>query len=392
MTSKTYCPLPYMHQYITSSGYPTPCCHVFEDSSSSWSQADFKKGITTGRYNVMRKQMRQGHWPSICSKCKFQEERGDQSHRQIAVERFGEIEEVKIKYLDIAYSNKCNLACRMCKPSDSDKLQELYKDEKERPSWIEGNWPDIKETDSEEKVEWTKHLIKDGLEVLKVTGGEPTACKYFMGLVEWILDNDYASKIELQLTTNGTKLNKTLIEKLLKFKKVKLLLSIDGTGKVYDYIRHYASWEKTYGNLKLLTKNPNIQLQVALVASFYNVTNIFDLIEQCRKIGVSVYTDQDLKPENSEISPRNTDSNIRSILNKQADKIEKKYTTNSLVDFHARNSAKALRNIATGSTVAPNIKSRLIKTLQIQDRLYKTDYRDFLQIEQIEYLEGIHNE
>ena len=316
MTSKTYCPLPYMHQYITSSGYPTPCCHVFEDSSSSWSQADFKKGITTGRYNVMRKQM-----------------------RQVAVERFGEIEEVKIKYLDIAYSNKCNLACRMCKPSDSDKLQELYKDEKERPSWIEGNWPDIKETDSEEKVEWTKHLIKDGLEV---TGGEPTACKYFMGLVEWILDNDYASKIELQLTTNGTKLNKTLIEKLLKFKKVKLLLSIDGTGKVYDYIRHHASWEKTYGNLKLLTKNPNIQLQVALVASFYNVTNIFDLIEQCRKIGVSVYTDQDLKPENSEISPRNTDSNIRSILNKQADKIEKKYTTNSLVDFHARNSAKAL--------------------------------------------------
>lgn len=390
MTSKTYCPLLYMHQFISSTGYPTPCCHGYENGKSAWELAKFEKGITTGRYNVMREQMKHGHWPSFCNKCKIQEERGTISHRQIAIQKFGYTEEVKIKYLDIAYSNKCNLACRMCKPSDSDKLEELYRGQKERPSWIAGNYRDTNYY-SEEKVEWTKHLIKDGLELLKVTGGEPTACKYFMGLVEWMIDNNYASNMELQLTTNGTKFNKPLIEKLLKFKKVKLLLSIDGTGKVYDYIRHHASWEKTYSNLKLLTEETQFELQVALVASFYNVTNILSLIEECKKIGISVYTDQDLKPENSEISPLNIDSNIRNILIKQADILEKEYNSKSLVDYHARHSAKALRNIATSNPVEPQRKLRLLQTIQIQDKLYKTNYKDFLQKEQIEYLEGVHN-
>ena len=73
MTFKTYCPLPYMHQYIGSTGYPTPCCHVFEEEWSSWTIADYEKGLKTGMYNVMRKQMKEGHWPSICKKCKVQE-------------------------------------------------------------------------------------------------------------------------------------------------------------------------------------------------------------------------------------------------------------------------------------------------------------------------------
>ena len=392
MTSKTYCPLPYMHQYIGSTGYPTPCCHVFEEEWSSWTIADYEKGLKTGMYDVMRKQMKEGHWPSICKKCKLQEERGTTSHRQLALERFGCTEEIKIKYLDIAYSNKCNLACRMCKPSDSDQLEELYKDQTEFPSWIANGWAKVKEDESLRKVEWTKKLVREGLELWKVTGGEPTACKYFMGLLDWIIDNNYAAGLEIQLTTNGTKFNKPLIEKLLKFKKVKLLLSIDGTGKVYDYIRHNASWTKTYSNLKLLTEYPTIDLMVALVASFYNTTNIADLVHQCAKLNIPVYTDQDLKPETSEISPYNTDSNIRNILNSQASQIEKEYPTDKLVDHHARQSAKSLRNIAKAKPVGSKVKKRLLNTLQLQDRLYNTNYMNFLQKEQIEYLEGKYNE
>ena len=169
-------------------------------------------------------------------------------------------------------------------------------------------------------------------------------------------------------------------------------MSIDGTGKVYDYIRHNASWTKTYSNLKLLTEYPTIDLMVALVASFYNTTNIADLVHQCAKLNIPVYTDQDLKPETSEISPYNTDSNIRNILNSQASQIEKEYPTDKLVDHHARQSAKSLRNIATAKPVGSKVKKRLLNTLQLQDRLYNTNYMNFLQKEQIEYLEGKYNE
>ena len=95
MTSKTYCPLPYMHQYIGSTGHPTPCCHVFE-KENSWRFANYEKGLKTRMYDIMRQQMKDGHWPLICKKCKVQEERNTVSHRQLALERFGYTEEIKI--------------------------------------------------------------------------------------------------------------------------------------------------------------------------------------------------------------------------------------------------------------------------------------------------------
>ena len=74
--------------------------------------------------------------------------------------------------------------------------------------------------------------------------------------------------------------------------------------------------------------------------------------------------------------------------------IDKEYTSESIVDYHARLSAKALRNIATSDPVQEENKVRLLHTIKIQDKLYKTDYKNFLQKEQIEYLEyleGVHN-
>ena len=42
----------------------------------------------------------------------------------------------------------------------------------------------------DKKVAYVKKVIADGLQVLKVTGGELFACKYFMSIVDWAIEND----------------------------------------------------------------------------------------------------------------------------------------------------------------------------------------------------------
>jgi MoaA/NifB/PqqE/SkfB family radical SAM enzyme len=393
MTSKTLCPLPFMHQYINVTSGVTPCCHVFNTKDWPEQQLDFTKGIYTSSHKLMRKKMLGGIWPNICSKCKLQEQNNQKSHRQMALERFGFPKTKGIKYLDIAFSNKCNLACRMCKPSDSSLLTELYEGETHLPEWVDAEWPPASEQQPDKKVTYVKKLITEGLELLKVTGGEPFACKYFMSVIEWAIEKDYAKNLEINLTTNATKINKTLINKLLKFKKVKLLLSIDGTGTVYNYIRHHASWDKVYNNLKQLSKYSNIDLQVACLVMFHNTTNVIDLIYKCAELNISVYVDQYIKPVTTPITPYHIDENIKSILLKQVSKLEEdtEHWKDSLVKYHALSGAKSLYNIAMSAPINISIRRKLVDTIALQDKLYNTNYKDFLQSEQINYLEGTNN-
>ena len=95
----------------------------------------------------------------------------------------------------------------MCKPSDSSLLAELYEGETHLPEWVDAEWPPASEQQPDKKVTYVKKLITEGLELLKVTGGEPFACKYFMSVIEWAIEKDYAKNLEINLTTNGTKID-----------------------------------------------------------------------------------------------------------------------------------------------------------------------------------------
>lgn len=393
MKSKTLCPYPFMHQYITSTGTTSPCCHAYDKGkhAKQWESLDFTAGIRTSLHKKMRKLMMYNRWPPICEKCKVQELNGERSHRQVALHRFGFPETKKIRFLDIAFTNTCNLACRMCKPSDSSLLHELYSYIGDKPSWIDSEpgfeWKFV----PERKVNYVKKLISEGLELLKVTGGEPFACKYFLEVVNWAIENDYAKNLSIDLTTNGTKVNKVLIEKLLKFKHVKLLFSLDGCGKVYDYIRHHSDWNKVYSNLTQVAKNPKIEVMASCVIMFHNTTNLKDLVLECAKIGVSVYPDLYIKPKDTEITPYHIDNDIANILKSHAEELTElsKDYENNPIQYHMRQTAQVLYSIIAHKRPNEKLRQKLKHTIELQDKLYNTNYEDYLLPEQIEYLKGI---
>ena len=379
-----------MHQYITSHGTTSPCCHAYDTGKHSrqWENLEFTDGLKTPFHRRMRKLMLYNKWPPICGKCKLQEQKGELSHRQIAINRFGFPNTKKIRFLDIAFTNTCNLACRMCKPSDSSLLQEMYKDATETPSWVSAGWEGT--FDADKKVQYVKKLITEGLELLKVTGGEPFACKYFLEVVNWAIETDHAKNLSIDLTTNGTKINKVLINKLLKFKHVSLLFSLDGCGKVYEYIRHYSNWDKVYSNLTQVSKNNKIKVQASCVIMFHNTTNLKDLVLECAKLGVAVYPDIYIKPKDTEITPYHIDNNIAKILKKHAielQQISSEYENN--IQYHMIKTSKLLYNIIEHKRPSEELRKKLKNTVELQDRLYNTSYEDYLLPEQIGYLKGI---
>ena len=70
-------------------------------------------------------------------------------------------------------------------------------------------------------------------------GGEPFYSKSFKKLVDALIDNGSSKNISMNLSTNGTIFNASLMDKMLRnFKRVGINLSIDGIGKHFDYIRH----------------------------------------------------------------------------------------------------------------------------------------------------------
>ena len=113
-------------------------------------------------------------------------------------------------------------------------------------------------------------MVKNGLIYYKVTGGEPMACKYFMECIDWIIENDYAKNMVLFFTTNGIKFNKKLMNKFIKFKQINFTVSIDGTEKIYDYIRYHGSWDKIQKSMDLVQsyKDRYPEKFTAITASF----------------------------------------------------------------------------------------------------------------------------
>jgi MoaA/NifB/PqqE/SkfB family radical SAM enzyme len=199
----------------------------------------------------------------------------------------------------------------MCFPSSSSLIEEYYK-VNELPDFLK-NEP-FKDLNNSDKIDAVKDAIKNGLEILKVTGGEPFASREFIEIVKWSIANNYASNLRLFITTNGTKFSKTLLDKLVNFKEVKFTISVEGTEDVYTYIRHRSSWKQLNQNIQNLTnyksKFNNISIRVSCVLTAYNLFDIKNLAFWCNVNELNLHVDFNLKPYDSELSVRHLPSKL----------------------------------------------------------------------------------
>lgn len=315
MPSKTFCPLPWVHQATLTDGALLPCCVAKPFKGKNLNESTLQKEFHSNEWNQLRKEMLAGEKPSQCHRCWEEEESGYKSHRLIENEvwkrRLGDqgLEQLMAATqedgaitadplsIDLRIGNTCNLSCVMCRPHESTKWlglsEDIYAhtmneslkrdmDSKKSINMSRYNWQDDEKT-------WTElKKMAPQLQELIIGGGEPMLLRQHFDFIEYCVQNNYAKNIHLRYHTNLTLLNTEYFSLWKEFKVVEFFVSIDGVGEKNFYNRFPAKWEDIEKNLRALDSQPYNNIQTMILFSSHFLS-LYSLDELCRWIEAQNY-------------------------------------------------------------------------------------------------------
>ena len=244
----TFCSMAWSHQFMDPTGRVKPCCRfeeIHRPPENNLADQSLKEVFEGPWMSNVREKMLRGEKVDGCKRCYQEQAAGKKSLRQrynenitLPIEDLLNLQEPKIRWIELAISNNCNLACRMCDSRYSWK-------------WFEEEQFVYDFTYSDKKL--TKMNISEvdpyinSLVHLKFTGGEPLITPDHWKLLNKLLDQRNCKEIFLNYSTNCTIYpKKSWVEKWDQFKFVEFALSFDSANKKEsEYIRWPSSFEDT---------------------------------------------------------------------------------------------------------------------------------------------------
>lgn len=250
MASKSFCVLPFFNREIFQGELETPCCLLPKSHDIQQVRTDIINGVRS-------------EW---CKACWDIEDAGLVSDRLIKNESYDFYadkdinlveQEVKsgnysVQMLKIATSNLCNATCATCGPYASSAWGALTGDT---------NYVKIP-TEVYDSIDW-KQIV-----YINLMGGEPLYEKTTWYILDKLLSAGNTDCF-ISITTNGSIYPTG--ERLAILKQIKNLsinFSIDGTGKVFEYMRFPLNWNKTVENIN------NFRTFVSNNSVSYTVSNL----------------------------------------------------------------------------------------------------------------------
>ena len=373
--SKHFCVLPWIHFHAWPNKNVMPCC--IADSEMPVSKLKDGESIldmmNSEEYKKMRSAMLNDERYEACARCYELEDNGTWTLRQSqnavrgidsidlieATNLDGSIDEFKLKYMDIRFSNLCNYKCRSCGPGCSN----LWGEEK------------LKMIDEhvfitrfgEEGQTKAKTLIcnnedgtfmdklrpyLDDVEECYFAGGEILVQPEHYECIDYWIENGLADKVKLNYTTNMSKIThknkgvkRDLIELWNHFPNVEIWASIDAIDKQGELIRKGFKWDKVKENmLTIKEKAPHIKVGVTPTVSIWNVFNYCEMFDWMYDNG---FISRELPPRVNVLtypdfaSIKILPNNVRLELIKEMKKYIAKFS-GSEEDIHLRNDFKML--------------------------------------------------
>tara|TARA_B110000503_G_scaffold121397_1_gene184957 strand:- start:490 stop:1629 length:1140 start_codon:yes stop_codon:yes gene_type:complete len=261
--SKTYCAYPFTNLYVASDNKVSPCCNflnpVYSNPLVDCFNEDWIKNI--------RSDMLKGKSIKGCETCYNKEAAGIESEREQANKEFGIVTDPKLLVLDLMLDNVCNLKCRMCNSGYSH-------------NWGSDELLLYGRVLSDKK--YTSNTIVDNqdfgqLKRIVFQGGEPLYSPKFEINLDKLNEQNTIENIELWLTTNATIMPSEKTKAYIqRFKTVAITVSLDGTDKLFEYIRKNADFEKVKKVLDYYHSiiNDNIFITINHTVSVYNVNEV----------------------------------------------------------------------------------------------------------------------
>ena len=401
---KVYCPLPFralaFKEFINGklSG-ATPCCMMlntlddgFEDTTKRFEIPNVENLTPDEIFNSERmKELRQnilnGKRDSACKVCWQAEDRGVKSYREYM--KADEVNfEPKLREIDLSISNVCNLACRMCAPTNSNLLQKDHKFFKDNGKYGEilkatnGRWYTSFPYDGAKSKQW-QWIVENiqHLETLKMSGGEPFYDRKVIDLLQMCVDKGYAKDISLEFHTNTICFDDKIIGLLKEFKN-RHTFSIDGVGKVYEYIRHPATFEQLDASLQLYVKHmPQKMLHINYVVSILNVFSTIDFLDYMESLNVEYHVFF------SEVFPNTRGTGLRHLSYDLLEQAHCLVLDN--FDKYGKETMVRLEQVVKNAKEKCNTNQSLaLKEVKLFDESRNQSYEDYLDKRICEWLNG----
>lgn len=373
--SKHFCILPWIHFHAWPDKKVLPCCVA----NSDYPVSEVKDGqsildmMNSEQYKKMRLAMINDEPWEPCTRCYQIEDLGEwtmrKGHNMVALkdeENFdlvddtnidGSIDEFKLKYMDIRFSNLCNFKCRSCGPecsslSGDEELKVVGPEEFENR--FKRKQTLISTDDGNDFMSQLK-LHLDDVEEVYFAGGEILVQPQHYECLDYWVENKLYDQVMLGYTTNMSKLQHKikgkeydLFDYWSKFSNMEIWASIDATGEQAELMRKGTNWKKVISNLKKIKQDcPHIRLGITPTISLWNVWHYTDMLDELYEQGIL-----DLRyPPRVNILTKPASSSIsnlpRDISQRLVEKIEKhmtKYEKLALVDTGDEHTAWAVKN------------------------------------------------
>lgn len=198
------------------------------------------------------------------------------------------INDCKIEHLDVCFSNLCNQQCVMCKSECSSKW---YTADKNKQNTEFNRKPvKYKKWTTDHNMKKVIDLLPQ-LKILQIKGGEPLIQDEVKQTLKYIIDHEL--DINVEFLSNFQELSDEMTYILHNLKKLSLRISLDSSGKMYDWTRG-GNWSKTVDNLERFMRGCRYEVELGYTNtlnrwSYKNLINDIKVVEEinsrfCKKV------------------------------------------------------------------------------------------------------------
>ena len=184
--------------------------------------------------------------------------------------------------LHIDLGNYCNLTCKMCYPKASSSIANQYVKWgiKDAAKYIGTDW-------TKDDTTWQRVIEEIGsikeLHNVHFMGGETLITKRFEDFIDYMISINRFD-LNFSFVTNGTTFNQSLLNKLKKFQRVAVEVSIETTTEHNSYQRQGTVTDQVLQNIKKYIENCNgtgIVLTVRPAISLLTIGHYHTLLRFC---------------------------------------------------------------------------------------------------------------
>jgi radical SAM protein with 4Fe4S-binding SPASM domain len=293
--NKAFCILPWIHMHVWPNGNAMPCC--IADSNKPFGNVKNKsieEVWNSDEYKDLRLAMLNGEKRDVCNRCYELEDSTytwtlRKNHNQWFGDKHfdlventnadGSMDEFRMAYLDIRFSNICNMKCRSCGPELSSQHAKEFKDlygERELSKMLKNDGKIVVNIAKENNF-WDdlQQYLPDVEEVYWAGGEALITDEHYKILDYWIANNK--TDVRLRYTTNFSNFKykqKSLFDYWKEFDDIQVSGSLDCNGARAEYSRHGTDWAQIERNrMEMLEKVPHVHFELTPTISLYNVWN-----------------------------------------------------------------------------------------------------------------------